>query len=73
MVVKNSIEDASSMKLCANTTGILVILLENLCRSTTYYFCLTASNTAGKSASSEVVQCTTLGQGENVIPGIHRA
>ena len=57
------------MKLCANTTGILVILLENLCRSTNYYFCLTAANTAGKSASSEVIQCTTLGQGENVIPG----
>lgn len=68
LVVKNSIEDSTSIKLCANTTGILVILLENLCRSTTYYFCLTASNTAGKSASSEVVQCTTLGQGENVIP-----
>ena len=69
-MVKNSVEDASSVKLCANTTGILVLLIENLCRSTTYYFCLSATNTAGKSASSEVVQCTTIGQEENVIPGI---
>ena len=67
--MKNSLEDSSSMKLCAHTTGILVILLENLCRSTNYYFCLTAANTAGKSASSEVIQCTTQGQGENVVPG----
>ncbi|XP_045161107.1 E3 ubiquitin-protein ligase Midline-1-like isoform X2 [Mercenaria mercenaria] len=68
VIVKNSVEDSSSTKISANASGVLVLLLENLCRSATYYFCLTASNTAGKSGSSEVVQCTTLADGENVIP-----
>ncbi|KAL5014038.1 hypothetical protein ScPMuIL_008308 [Solemya velum] len=45
-----------------------VILLDNLITRTNYYFCLSASNVAGKSATSDVVQCNTLAQGENVIP-----
>ncbi|XP_060595573.1 E3 ubiquitin-protein ligase Midline-1-like isoform X2 [Ruditapes philippinarum] len=68
VLVKNSVEDSSSTKISANASGVLVLLLENLCRSATYYFCLSASNLAGKSGSSEVVQCTTLADGENVIP-----
>jgi len=68
-VVKTSVEDTCSTRISANTSGILVLLLENLCRATTYYFCLSAGNSAGKSGSSEVVQCTTLTDAENVIPG----
>ncbi|XP_052760483.1 E3 ubiquitin-protein ligase Midline-1-like isoform X1 [Mya arenaria] len=68
LVVKNSVEDSCSTKISANASGILVLLLENLCRSTTYYFCLSAGNAAGRSGSSEVVQCTTLSDMENVIP-----
>ncbi|KAL4220852.1 hypothetical protein ACF0H5_019119 [Mactra antiquata] len=67
-IVKNSVEDSCSTKISANSSGILVLLLENLCKSTTYYFCLNAVNSAGKSGSSEVVQCTTLSEDENVIP-----
>lgn len=68
VIVKTSVEDSCSTKISANASGILVLLLDNLCRASTYYFCLTASNAAGKSGSSEVVQCTTLADGENVIP-----
>lgn len=52
-----------------NAGGMVVIVIENLCKATTYYFCVSASNGAGKSANSEVVQCTTLLPGESVIPG----
>lgn len=68
VIVKNSVEESSSTKISANASGVLILLLENLCRSTTYYFCLTAGNAAGKSGSSEVVQCTTLAENVNVIP-----
>lgn len=68
-MAKNSVEDSCSTKISANASGVLVLLIENLCRSTTYYFCLSSSNASGRSGSSEVVQCTTLSDGENVIPG----
>lgn len=71
MIAKNCVEDSCSTKISANASGVLVLLLENLCRSTTYYFCLSSSNAAGRSGSSEVVQCTTLAEKENVIPGKH--
>ncbi|KAL3862461.1 hypothetical protein ACJMK2_008425 [Sinanodonta woodiana] len=69
LIIKNTPEDrVNGCKGFVSSTGMLMILVENLCRSTTYYFCLSGSNTAGKSASSEVIQCTTLQQEENVVP-----
>jgi hypothetical protein len=68
--VKNVPEDRLVGKNVPNCSGVVVVLVENLCKSTTYYFCVSASNQAGRSANSEVVQCTTLLPGESVIPGL---
>lgn len=68
--MKNVPEDRLVGKNVPNCSGVVVVLVENLCKSTTYYFCVSASNQAGRSANSEVVQCTTLLPGESVIPGL---
>ncbi|XP_056018091.1 E3 ubiquitin-protein ligase Midline-1-like isoform X3 [Ostrea edulis] len=68
LIVKNVPEDRLVGKNVPNCSGVVVVLVENLCKSTTYYFCVSASNQAGRSANSEVVQCTTLLPGESVIP-----
>ncbi|KAK3104399.1 hypothetical protein FSP39_001158 [Pinctada imbricata] len=68
LIVKNSIEERQIGKGVPNSAGLIVVLVENLCKSTTYYFCVSAANQTGKSLNSEVVQCTTLLQGESVIP-----
>lgn len=68
MIVKNVPEDRLLGKIVPNCSGVVVVLVENLCKSTTYYFCVSASNQSGRSANSEVVQCTTLLPGESVIP-----
>lgn len=70
MIVKNVPEDRLLGKIVPNCSGVVVVLVENLCKSTTYYFCVSASNQSGRSANSEVVQCTTLLPGESVIPGV---
>lgn len=64
----NPQEDRQLVKGVANG-GFLVLLIENLCRGTTYYFRVTASNATGKSAASEAVQCATLLHGEGIVPG----
>ncbi|XP_062600635.1 E3 ubiquitin-protein ligase Midline-1-like isoform X2 [Saccostrea cucullata] len=68
LIVKNVPEDRLAAKNVPNCSGVVVVLVENLCKATTYYFCVSASNQAGRSANSEVVQCTTLLPGESVIP-----
>ncbi|XP_022346163.2 E3 ubiquitin-protein ligase Midline-1-like isoform X4 [Crassostrea virginica] len=68
LIVKNVPEDRLLGKNVPNCSGVIVVLVENLCKSTTYYFCVSASNQSGRSANSEVVQCTTLLPGESVIP-----
>lgn len=68
LIVKNVPEDRLLGKIVPNCSGVVVVLVENLCKSTTYYFCVSASNQSGRSANSEVVQCTTLLPGESVIP-----
>nr|KAG5692793.1 hypothetical protein BaRGS_002923 [Batillaria attramentaria] len=45
-----------------------VALLENLHRATTHYFYAAASNRAGHSGNSEVVQCVTLSPRDSVVP-----
>ncbi|OWF56200.1 E3 ubiquitin-protein ligase MID2 [Mizuhopecten yessoensis] len=68
VVVKNVPDEKSTTRGVPNSSGLVVILLENLCKGTTYYFCVSAINSAGKSANSEVVQCITLLPGESVVP-----
>ncbi|XP_041378552.1 E3 ubiquitin-protein ligase Midline-1-like isoform X2 [Gigantopelta aegis] len=48
--------------------GDHVILLDNLQSASTYYFNIYARNAAGKSGSSEIVQCCTLRHTESVVP-----
>lgn len=69
VIVKNIPDDRLVAKGLPHNNATVVILLDNLCKGTTYYFCVSASNLAGKSPNSEVVQCTTLMQSESVIPG----
>ncbi|XP_060069340.1 probable E3 ubiquitin-protein ligase MID2 [Ylistrum balloti] len=68
VVVKNVPDEKATTRGVPNSSGLVVILLENLCKGTTYYFCVSAINSAGKSANSEVVQCITLLPGESVVP-----
>ena len=67
--MKNVPDDRLTAKGMPNSNATVVILIDNLCKGTIYYFCVSASNVAGKSPNSEVVQCTTLMQSESVIPG----
>lgn len=69
VIVKNVPDDRLVAKGLPSNNANVVILLDNLCKGTTYYFCVSASNLAGKSPNSEVVQCTTLMHSESVIPG----
>lgn len=68
VLVKNVPDDRLVSKGIPHHNATVVILLDNLCKGTTYYFCVSASNVAGKSPNSEVVQCTTLLHSESVIP-----
>ncbi|VDH92520.1 midline 1 [Mytilus galloprovincialis] len=68
VIVKNVPDDRLVAKGLPLNNANVVILLDNLCKGTTYYFCVSASNLAGKSPNSEVVQCTTLMHSESVIP-----
>ncbi|XP_067659211.1 E3 ubiquitin-protein ligase Midline-1-like [Haliotis asinina] len=68
VTVRSCPEDRQIIKGLSQSSSCEVLLLENLYRATTYYFCLSAVNSSGKSANSEVVQCRTLSQSESVVP-----
>ncbi|XP_046336008.1 E3 ubiquitin-protein ligase Midline-1-like isoform X2 [Haliotis rufescens] len=68
MTVRSCPDDRQIIKGLSQSSSCVVLLLENLYRATTYYFCLAAVNSGGKSANSEVVQCRTLSQSESVVP-----
>ena len=67
VVVKNIPTNKS--RAASTAAAVVVILIDNLCKSTAYYFCVSAINLGGKSPNSEVVQCTTLQPSECVVPG----
>ncbi|XP_005109179.3 RING finger domain and kelch repeat-containing protein DDB_G0271372 [Aplysia californica] len=59
--------DAPNPTPSTNNDG-QVVVIDNLCRMTHYYFSACALNAEGRSQSSEFVQCMTIGQQETVVP-----
>ncbi|KAK6177390.1 hypothetical protein SNE40_015499 [Patella caerulea] len=68
LLLRNCHEERPIAKNMPNGASSLVFLYENLTPSTTYFFCVSASNKAGKSSNSEVIQCVTLSTNECTVP-----